>query len=645
MGKKRKNDIRVNYGEPDDIKSLQPGELHEVKADYVLKEKSTRAIHENAGRPSYSSAYGYFQLYDSVRKYTNAKFLNDTSITTPVFVRFSTFIGAQGLHFTNREASEFSVKFYTAEGILDLPGYNIPVSYTKDDLRFREMAFDLCAKIDNPVFSLHDAYWEIISTMPQSIHRLLWNMSDRTLPRSFRMMQGFGKFPFAFTNAEKETFFIKFHWKPVLGIHAITVDEARKISEMDPEYYRRDLWESIHNEFYPEWELGIQVIPASIAQSFKNELTDSTRIIPEELVPIDIIGKMVLDRNPDNFLTEAMQIEMSHENVIPGIDSIPKSKAGSYFEQNVNDILDNQTVPGLQNDLKEPLLNGIKIKLNGGHSYHEAINQSNNVKHKLPGYHDHFVQASLFYNEQSEHEKRHIVESLFMGLHKVSKNEIRETIIKHLTQVDVILAAKVAYLLGMEVNVRPNENSTKREYIHLAHSIGLPERQYNFVSESILPNCIRSRRVAILAASGVDGFALSNMRAALDLEGAITKIVSLLPGSFKDSKGKEIRPDETFLTTSSVFFDALYVPGGFKSIVLLKAEPSCIHFINEAYRHGKTIASAGEGTNLISVTMLGSKVMSDGNVIRKHINDGIIINGNPKDFINAIAKHRFWNRE
>ncbi|HLP13370.1 MAG TPA: catalase, partial [Flavobacteriales bacterium] len=355
MAKKRKNELQGLHNETGELRPLQPGELHEVKADYVMKEKHTRTLHETAGRPSYSAAYGYFQLYDSVGKFTTVKFLNDTSITTPVFVRFSTVLGAPGLHFTNREASEFSVKFYTEEGIVDLPGFNIPVSYTKDAMRFREMAFDLCDQMDKPDFSLNDAYWEIVGAMPQSIHRILWNMSDRTLPRSFRMMDGFGKYPFVFVNILHEIFFIKFHWKPMLGVHAITGDEARKISEMDPEFYRRDLWESIDSGFFPEWELGIQVIPFNMAAAFKNELTDSTRLIPEELVPVEIIGKLVLDRNPDNFLTEAMQIEFNHENVIPGIDSMPLSKSENYFVKDGKEILENENGFSVQNGLKGPL--------------------------------------------------------------------------------------------------------------------------------------------------------------------------------------------------------------------------------------------------------------------------------------------------
>ncbi|HYG49819.1 MAG TPA: catalase, partial [Flavobacteriales bacterium] len=643
MGKKRKNVERGLSGDYRELKQLYPE--GEVKADYVLKEKSVRTHHASAGRPSYSAAYGYFQLYDSVGKYTTAKFLNDTSITTPVFVRFSTVIGAQGFHFTNREASEFSVKFYTEEGIVDVPGANVPVSYTKDALRFREMAFDLCGKMDKPDFSLQDAYWEIVGNMPQSIHRILWNMSDRTLPRSFRMMEGFGKYPFVFTNALKELFFVKFHWRPMLGVHAITGDEARKISEMDPEYYRRDLWESIHSGFYPEWELGVQVIPFGIAQEFKNELTDSTRIIPKELVPLEIIGKLVLDRNPDNFLTEAMQIEIGHDNVIPGIDSMPISKTDRYFISEAHETTEGQNVLRMIDGLKDPLLSINKIKLNGGHSYREALNQSRAVQIKLPGYHDHFVQACMFYNRQDDSEKRHMVESLFTELHKVTSQQIRETVIRHLSHIDVLLAARVAYLLGMDMQVTTDMGISGKTFVHQAQSIHIPECSATLSLETMPLNCIRSRRVAILAASGVDGFAMSNMRAALDLAGAITKIISLTPGSFKDSKGKEVRTDETFLTTSSVFFDAVYVPGGFKSVLLLKAEQACIHFVNEAYRHGKTIASENEGTDLISTTMLGSKVMSDGSTIRKHISDGIIINGNAKDFINAISMHRFWDRE
>src|ERR1700760_565892 len=312
----------------DDNNSLKAGERGAtLLEDFILREKITHFDHERIPERIVhargSGAHGVFKVYESMAKYTKAGFLQDPSKETPVFVRFSTVAGFRGSTDLARDVRGFAVKFYTEEGNYDLVGNNIPVFFIQDSIKFPDLIHAVKPEPHNQIpqaASAHDTFWDFVSLMPESTHMLMWVMSDRAIPRSYRMMQGFGVHTFRLINAAGKSTFCKFHWKPLLGTHSLVWDEAVKISGADPDFHRRDLWEAIESGHYPEWELGLQVFSEAQAEKFSFDVLDSTKLVPEELVPVKPVGRLVLNRNPDNFFAETEQVAFCTAHVIPGID-------------------------------------------------------------------------------------------------------------------------------------------------------------------------------------------------------------------------------------------------------------------------------------------------------------------------------------
>ncbi|MBU2062619.1 MAG: catalase, partial [Bacteroidetes bacterium] len=300
----------------DDTNSLKAGSRGpSLLEDFILREKITHFDHERIPERIVhargSAAHGYFEVYESMEKYTKAGFLQDPKIKTPVFTRFSTVAGSRGSTDLARDVRGFSVKFYTKEGNYDLVGNNMPVFFIQDAIKFPDLIHAVKPEPHNEIpqaASAHDTFWDFISLMPESMHHVMWAMSDRAIPRSLRMMEGFGVHTFRFINAQNESHFVKFHWKPKLGIHGVLWDEAQKISGKNSDFHRQDLWEAIENGNFPEWELGVQLIPEADEHKFDFDLLDPTKLVPEELVPVMKIGRMVLNRNPDNFFAETEQV-------------------------------------------------------------------------------------------------------------------------------------------------------------------------------------------------------------------------------------------------------------------------------------------------------------------------------------------------
>ena len=316
--------LRIN----DDQNSLKAGERGpSLLEDFHLREKITHFDHERIPERVVhargSAAHGFFQVYESMAPYTKAKFLQDPSVKTPVFVRFSTVVGSRGSSDLARDARGFAVKFYTEEGNFDLVGNNIPVFFIQDAVKFPDLVHAIKPEPHNEIpqaASAHDTFWDFISLMPESMHMIMWVMSDRAIPRSFRMMEGFGVHTFRFINEKGKSRFVKFHWKPLLGVHSVVWDEAQKISGIDPDFHRRDLWESIENGVFPEWEFGVQIVEEKDEHKFDFDLLDPTKLIPEEVVPVKRIGKMTLNRNPDNFFAETEQVAFHPGHLVSGID-------------------------------------------------------------------------------------------------------------------------------------------------------------------------------------------------------------------------------------------------------------------------------------------------------------------------------------
>ncbi|RZL47222.1 MAG: catalase [Pedobacter sp.] len=670
----------------DDQNSLKAGDRGAtLLEDFMLREKITHFDHERIPERVVhargSGAHGVFKLYKPIPELTKAQFLNDTEIETPVFVRFSTVAGSRGSSDLARDVRGFAVKFYTQQGNFDLVGNNMPVFFIQDALKFPDLIHAVKPEPDNEMpqaASAHDTFWDFISLMPESSHMIMWAMSDRALPRSLRMMEGFGVHTFRFINEKGESNFVKFHWKPLLGVHSVAWDEAQNISGKDPDFHRRDLWEAIQSGNFPEWEFGVQVVPEADEHKFDFDLLDPTKLIPEELVPVQRIGKLTLNRNTDNFFAETEQVAFHVGHVVPGIDftndPLMQGRLFSYTDTqlirlggpNFHEIPINRPIIPVHNSQRDGFsrqtINRGKASYNpnttgnndpaqvkeadGGFvSYNERID-ARKVRARSKSFFDHFSQAKLFYNSQSEPEKNHIVDALRFELGKVKTIAIREKMIGRLTQIDVDMATKVAVALGLEV---PKEETKPINQSIPADGNPADYQPINIdakptISEALsmkntVKNGIKTRKIAIIAADGVNDKSLNDVKKALTAGGASVEIIAPKLGNILTETNAAIAVDESLLTAASVFYDAVYIPGGKQSVATIATEPDAIHFLNEAFKHCKAIAVDADAQAVIDSTYFAA--------IAKE--DGIIIEGDVKKlsdkFIKAIAQHRFWDRE
>jgi catalase len=688
--------LRIN----DDQNSLKAGTRGpSLLEDFHFREKITHFDHERIPERIVhargAAAHGYFQVYESLAPYTRAKFLQDPAVKTPVFVRFSTVVGSRGATDLARDARGFAVKFYTEEGNYDLVGNNIPVFFIQDALKFPDLVHAIKPEPHHEMpqgASAHDTFWDFVSLMPESLHMIMWVMSDRALPRSYRMMEGFGVHTFRFINAQGQAHFVKFHWKPVLGVHSVLWDEAQKISGQDPDYHRRDLWEAIEYGDYPEWEFGVQIIEEKDEQAFDFDLLDATKIIPEEVVPVRRIGKLTLNRNPDNFFAETEQVAFHPGHIVPGIDfssdPLLQGRLFSYTDTqlirlggpNFHEIPINRPVAPLHNHQRDgymrQMINRGRVSyepnsLGGGCpmqatrdmggfvSYAEKLD-GHKVRARSESFFDHFSQATLFWNSQSAPEKDHIVQAFCFELGKVTVPDIRMRLVGILAHVDETLAQRVAQGLGVGVPSKLDKplNMSVPADADVKHLQPKPVTKPIGHSPALsmantAKDSIKTRQVAILAADGVDDAALSHMKQALAAAGAQAKVVAPRLGALKSANGAEIRIDFSLLTAGSVLFDAVYVPGGAKSVEILKGEGKALHFIQESYKHCKAIAVTGVGLELLRASYLGREVLPESNTGGNQLqtDEGVIFGRDARvdevatEFIKAIAQHRHWSRE
>lgn len=687
--------VRVN----DDQNSLKAGERGAtLMDDFILREKITHFDHERIPERVVhargSAAHGFFQVYESMAPYTKAKFLQDPSVKTPVFVRFSTVAGSRGSTDLARDVRGFAVKFYTEDGNYDLVGNNMPVFFIQDAIKFPDLIHAVKPEQHNEIpqaASAHDTFWDFISLMPESTHMIMWVMSDRAIPRSYRMMEGFGVHTFRFVNDKGKVRFVKFHWKPLLGVHSVAWDEAQKISGKDPDFHRRDLWEAIESGDFPEYEFGVQIVEEKDEHRFNFDLLDPTKLIPEEIVPVQRIGKLTLNRNPDNFFAETEQVAFHAGNIVPGIDftndPLLQGRLFSYTDTqlirlggpNFHEIPINRPVAPIHNHQREghmrqdinkgrvsyepnSLGGGCPMQagrdMSGFTSFAEKID-AQKVRARSESFFDHFSQARLFFKSQSAPEQAHIVKALRFELGKVDTPAIRERMVYNLSQVDRGLAEQVAEGLGIKVPARidgplnksipadgnPKQFQPKRVEGEVAPSPALS--MANTPKDSI-----KTRKIAVLAADGFDGDAFAAVRKALNGAGAQTKIIAPRLGFLTAANGEKVKIDFSLLTAASVLFDAVYIPGGEKSVEALELEADALHFVNEAYRHCKPIAATGAGVDLLEASYLGYKiddVNPQGNEISSE--EGVVMTRGGQaskvaaEFIKAIAQHRHWSRE
>jgi catalase len=683
--------VRVN----DDQNSLKAGERGaSLLEDFILREKITHFDHERIPERVVhargSGAHGVFKLYESMSAVTRANFLNDTSAETPVFVRFSTVAGSRGSTDLARDVRGFAVKFYTQEGNFDLVGNNIPVFFIQDAIKFPDLVHAVKPEPDNEIpqaASAHDTFWDFISLMPESAHMIMWVMSDRAIPRSYRMMEGFGVHTFRFVNAEGVSHFVKFHWKPLLGVHSVAWDEAQKISGKDPDFHRRDLWDAIESGNYPEWELGVQIVPEADEFKFEFDLLDSTKIIPEELVPVQRIGKMTLNRNPDNFFAETEQAAFHIGHVVPGIDftndPLLQGRLFSYTDTqlirlggpNFQEIPINRPIAPVHNNQRDGYMrqtinkgkssyNPNKIEdgypmqakvADGGYaSYPERID-ARKIRARSKSFLDHFSQARLFFNSQSTPEQDHIVDALSFELGKVQDKEIRTRMLGILSLIEGSLAAQVAFNLRMPVPQDPElplNHSVPADADPADYDSAMVEGSLK-VSEALSmentpKTSIATRKIAFLAADGVDGKSLNTVKSAIEAAGAMVEVIAPRQNYILAEDDSQIPVKHSFLTTASVLYDAVFVVGGKVSAATLEADADAIHFLNEAFRHCKAIAADASAIQVLEATYFAKKLPADQSD-ESILTEGVVVNADAdqlaSQFIKAIAQHRFWGRE
>ncbi len=686
--------LTTDHGAPinDDQNSLKAGARGpSLLEDFHLREKITHFDHERIPERVVhargSAAHGVFEVYESLSQYTRADFLGAAGKQTPVFVRFSTVAGSRGSSDLARDVRGFAVKFYTDEGNFDLVGNNIPVFFIQDAVKFPDLVHAVKPEPHNEMpqaASAHDTFWDFISLMPESMHMIMWVMSDRALPRSYRMMEGFGVHTFRLVNARGKSQFVKFHWKPLLGVHAVAWDEAQKISGKDPDFHRRDLWEAIEAGAFPEWELGLQIVEEKDEFKFGFDLLDPTKIIPEELVPVERVGKLTLNRNPDNFFAETEQVAFHVGNVVPGIDfsndPLMQGRLFSYTDTqllrlggpNFHEIPINRPVAPMHNNQRDghmrQEINRGRVSYNpnslgggcpmqvpqaaGGYVTFPAATEGAKVRARGESFFDHYSQARMFFMSQAEHERQHIIKALRFELGKVETVEIRERMVGHLAQIDATLAQLVAKGLGIAVPKRatpPPNMSVPADGNAKAHQHrDIADREAVSVPLSMMdsvPGPIATRKVAIMVTKEFDGAGVAAVVRALEAEGAQGLLVAPELGDISADNGDVYVPEFSILTASSVLFDAVYVADGEKAVEWL-AEADAVEFVKDAYKHCKAVAATGRGVELLEEAEIGTGMLDDPEPADEATIVGAkVTRGFTQKLVAAVANHRLWSRE
>lgn len=643
--------------------------------DFILRDKITHFDHERIPERIVhargSAAHGYFEAYKALDKFTCAAPFSEAGKKTPVFVRFSTVAGERGSVDTARDIRGFAVKFYTDEGNWDLVGINIPVFFIQDAMKFPDLIHAVKPEPHNGMpqaASAHDTFWDFASLMPETTHTLMWAMSDRGIPRSYRMMQGFGVHTYRLVDSSGKSSFVKFHWKPKLGTHSLVWDEAARIQGADNDYHRRDLWDAIEAGEFPEWELGMQIFSEEDAEKFSFDVLDATKIVPEELVPVRPAGRMVLNRNPDNFFAETEQVAFCTANVVPGIDfsndPLLAGRIHSYVDTqisrlggpNFNEIPINAPLAPVHNNQRDGLhrrtINRGRVayepnSLGGGCPFQTGEMGFISFPQKMDGdkvrgkpekFADHYTQATLFWNSQTDWEQRNIIGGFRFELSKLSVPAIRDRVLSSLVNVSPVLASAIAEGLGVKVPAA----------MPLAISVQVtPEVSYSAaLSLLALPGdrSIRTRKIALLVADGIKGASLLALTKTLTEAGAVLKTIASRLGAIETSDGVHIEADASFENSPSVLFDAVILPDGQSGVDALSQSYQVKEFIALQFLHGKTLLALGASRVLlepagVSVSgKTGSKV--EGVLTSESESEASV----SERFIAAVAMHRHHSR-
>jgi catalase len=640
--------------------------------DFILREKITHFDHERIPERIVhargSGAHGFFECYKPLTKYTKAAPFAKEGKLTPVFVRFSTVAGERGSADTARDVRGFAVKFYTDAGNWDLVGNNMPVFFVQDAMKFPDLIHAAKPEPNNAIpqaATAHDTFWDFVSLMPESTHMLMWIMSDRAIPRSLRMMQGFGVHTFRLINSKGDSVFCKFHWKPILGTHSLVWDEAVKIAGADADFHRRDLWEAIESGHHPEWEMGLQIFTEEQAESFSFDVLDATKLIPEEMVPVTPVGRMVLNRNPDNFFAETEQVAFCTAHVVPGIDfsndpllhgrhhsyvdtQISRLGGPNFHELPINaplagvfnnqrDGIHRQAIPRGRVSYEPNSLGGgcpFQAGVNGFVSFPRAISSHNEPVDKVRGkpekFAEHYHQATLFFNSQTPVEQAHIIASFRFELSKVTVPAIRLRMLSSLLNVSRDLATAVADGLGFALpDAMPLATTQKPKKPEIQKSPPL--------SLMALPGDggVATRKVAIMIAEGIDSVSVNSIQAALTKAGAVTRYVGTRLGSVTGATGVAVEADATLENSPAVLFDGLVLPDGAQALV---NSGQALEFLKDQFKHCKTILVLGGASALLEKAGIPFDAPDAGLIFAE-------AGSEPKAFIAALAKHRHVERD
>ena len=627
--------------------------------DFILREKITHFDHERIPERIVhargTAAHGFFELTHSLRDYTTAKVLTEVGVQTPVFTRFSTVAGGAGSVDTPRDVRGFAVKFYTPEGNWDLVGNNIPVFFIQDAMKFPDLVHAVKMEPDRgfpQAASAHDTFWDFVSLMPESMHMIMWAMSDRTIPRSLRTMEGFGVHSFRLVNAAGESTFVKFHWRPKLGIQSTVWDEAMKLQAADNDFHRRDLFEAIEAGNFPEWDLAVQLFTEEVAESFPFDHLDPTKLIPEELVPLQVIGRMVLNRWPDNFFAETEQVAFCPANVPPGIDfsndpllqgrlfsyldtqlsrlggpnfaQIPINAPKCPFHNMQRDGHMQMQVPKGRVNYEPSSLQGDTPRASLAQGFRHFAQADDGAKGRVrpESFADHYSQARMFYRSQSPLEQAHLASALVFELSKVQTPHVREAVVGHLIHVDPELAQRVATGLGL-AKLPPAPP--------LAEPVqDLPPSPALRIIDRMKPT-LQGRCIGILVADGSNGDTIATLRKAVEKAGATVKIVSPKIGGATLRDGTLLPADGQLQGTPSTVFDAVASVITSEMGEMLARESAAVDWFRDAFGHLKAIA-AGKGTRAI---LQAAGIEPDA---------GVVDPADVQGFITA-AQTRQWARE
>jgi catalase len=647
----------------DNQNSLRAGERGPtLLEDFILREKITHFDHERIPERIVhargSAAHGYFQPYRSMKKFTKAAFLSGPNVKTPVFVRFSTVAGERGSADLARDVRGFAVKFYTTEGNFDLVGNNIPVFFVQDAMKFPDLIHSVKPEPDRgfpQAASAHDTFWDFISLMPESMHMIMWVMSDRAIPRSYRMMEGFGIHTFRLVNDGGKTHFVKFHWRPKLGTASVLWDEAVKINGADADFHRRDLWEAIDAGDFPEFELGLQIFDEAMADRFEFDVLDATKLIPEELVPLQMVGKMVLDRNPDNFFAETEQVAFCPSHLVPGLDfsedpllqgrlfsyldtqlsrlggpnfhELPVNAPKCPFHNLQRDGIHQMAVPKGRVAYEPNSLDASapRESLDRGFTTSARPLEGNPLRVRSESFSDHYSQARLFYKSITPPEQKHLANALTFELGKVETEAVRLRMLGHLVLVDKDLANKVITALGAEGQAE--KITPAKTPIDLKTSPALR------IYEKYKPT-LAGRKVGVLLCAGFDSKLQKEVVSQIEAENAKAAIISCKIQGELDAEGR-LTPAEMALRASpSVLFDAVVILAGPEGDKKLADDPSALNFLTDAVRHCKAVGFSG-------IPSLARKagIKEEPGVVSVTSKAGI------NNFIAAARTGRFWDRE